>query len=78
MDEILQELTALINRVLPAVQTDNVSMESDIRTDLAIDSFSMILLAISIEEQFGIQLDEGFVPRTAGDVCKYILEKKQA
>ena len=72
MNEILLELTALLNRVLPSVNTDNVTMNSDLRTDLEIDSFNMILLAVSIEDQFKIRLDETFVPKSVGDVCGYI------
>lgn len=76
MDEILQELTALLNKVLPAVNTDNVTMKSDLRIDLGIDSFNMILLAISIEEHFNIKLDETFVPKNVEDVCVYIQHRR--
>jgi acyl carrier protein len=77
MDELLQELKALLNKTLPAVNTDNVTMKSDLRTDLAIDSFNMILLAISIENHFNIKLDETFVPKSVEDVCEYIQRKQE-
>lgn len=76
MDEILKELKVMLNKVLPAVNTDNVTMESDLRTDLEIDSFNMILLAVSIEDQFGIELDDTFVPKSVGDVCAYIQHRR--
>ena len=75
MNDILNELKALINKVLPSVNTDNVSLSSDLRTDLGIDSFQLILLSISLEEQFGISLDETFVPKSVEDVCTYIRAK---
>ena len=75
MNDILQELTAVLNKALPAVNTDNVSMNSDLRTDLAIDSFQLIMLAISIEDHFNILLDENFSPSSVKDVCEYIQHK---
>ena len=75
MNDILNELKALINKVLPSVNTDNVSLSSDLRTDLGIDSFQLILLSISLEEQFSISLDETFVPKSVEDVCTYIRAK---
>lgn len=76
MDEIMQELIALLNKVLPAVNTDNVTMKSDLRTDLAIDSFNMILLAVSIEDHFHIKLEKNFAPKSVEDVCMYIQNKR--
>ena len=71
MEELFQELKTVLNTVLPSVNTDNVTMNSDLRTDLEINSINMILLAISIEDHFGIQIDENFSPKTVGDVCAY-------
>ena len=72
MKEIMQQLIEIINKALPAVNTEKVTMDSDLRTDLAIDSFNMILLAITIEEHFNIKLDEHFTPKSVRDVCEYI------
>jgi acyl carrier protein len=75
MKEIMQELIVILNKVLPAVNTDNATIKSDLRTDLAIDSFSMILLAISIEDHFHIKLEKDFKPKSVEDVCVYIQGK---
>ena len=72
MKETLSELIKLINKILPTIKTDNVTMDSDLRTDLGIDSFHLITLAISLEDHFDIRLDESFSPKTVGDVCEYI------
>ena len=75
MNDILQELKTLLNTALPSVNTDNISINSDLRTDLAIDSFQLIMLAISIEDHFNILLDENFSPSSVKDVCEYIQQK---
>lgn len=76
MNEIMQELIVILNKAFPAVNTDHVTMNSDLKTDLAIDSFKMILLAISIEDRFKIKLDKNFKPKSVEDVCKYIQSKQ--
>lgn len=75
MDKIFQELIILVNKALPGVKTDNITMDSDLATDLAIDSFHMILFAISIEDHFHIKMDESFAPKSVEDVCRYIQDK---
>ena len=75
MNELLNELIVLLNKVFPSINTETVSMKSDLRTDLAIDSFHMMLLAISIEDHFGIKLDESFAPKNVEDVCRYLQER---
>ena len=75
MNDTLQELKTLLSTALPSVNTDNISMNSDLRTDLAIDSFQLIMLAISIEDHFNILLDEDFSPSSVKDVCEYIQQK---
>ncbi len=75
MDKILQELIDILNASFPETDTSNVTPESDLRTDLAISSFDMILLAVSIEDRFHIQLEEDFLPTTVADVCRYVQNK---
>ena len=49
MEEILKELIELINRVMPETDTSNVTMKSNLRTDLSITSFNFIsIIGISL------------------------------
>ena len=72
MKDLLEELIKLIKETLPAVETEGVCLESDLKTDLSISSFDMILLAIAIEDRFHIQIEEDFKPQSVADVCNYI------
>ena len=74
MEKIFLELKAMMGEVMPEINLDGAGMDSELRTDLGIESFKMILLAVSIEEHFGIQLDESFTPKKISDVCQYILD----
>ena len=46
--EILKELSGL----------DEIKLEANLKSDLALDSFSMVALLIAIENAFQIELDE--------------------
>lgn len=46
--EILKELSGL----------DEIKLEANLKSDLALDSFSMVTLLIAIENAFQIELDE--------------------
>ena len=46
--EILKELSGL----------DEIRLEANLKSDLALDSFSMVALLIAIENAFQIELDE--------------------
>ncbi|MBE6015681.1 MAG: hypothetical protein E7241_10030 [Lachnospiraceae bacterium] len=75
MKETLEELIKLINETLPNTEMENVSLNSDLKADLSISSFDMILLAIAIEDRFHLQIEEDFQPKTVADVCEYIIRK---
>ena len=75
MKETLEELIKLINETLPNTEMENVSLDSDLKADLSISSFDMILLAIAIEDHFHLQIEEDFQPKTVADVCEYITRK---
>jgi len=53
---------------------DEVTLESNIREDLGADSLDMVDLIMSIEDAFGIKVDEKDAVdiKTVGDVVNYI------
>ena len=54
---IFDKLIAILQRVKPNVDISGVTMDSRLITDLGIDSLSMMLLAISVEDEFDIELN---------------------
>jgi acyl carrier protein len=53
---------------------DEVTLESSIREDLGADSLDMVDLIMSIEDAFGIKVDEKDAVniKTVGDIVNYI------
>ncbi len=72
---IFKKLMKILKDVMPSVDTDKVTQESELVRDLGINSLSMMLLALLVEEEFDIVFegDRQFV--TVGEICDYIGEK---
>ncbi|MBQ1223995.1 MAG: acyl carrier protein, partial [Oscillospiraceae bacterium] len=51
--------------------------ETKLVEDLGLDSLNMMLLAVSVEDEFGFRFDDMPVFETVGDISLYI-EKKTA
>ena len=74
--EILQKLKEIFRTALPdkADIMENVNLDSDLRTQVGLNSIGMICMVIMIEETFSVQFDDvgfnDFV--TVKDVVDYI------
>ena len=71
MYERLLELMKLNH---PNKSLENVTRESRLREDLGMDSIAMMMLAMSIEEEFGLTFDPNVKFDTVDDVVKYLEE----
>ena len=73
---IIEELKELIKGVMPDLDTTGVTEESNLFTDLHFDSLGIMMLAMAIEDKYGIQFTEAINFATVKDVVKYIEENK--
>jgi len=73
---IFDKLIAILQRVKPNVDISTVTMDSRLITDLGIDSLSMMLLAISVEDEFNIEFGDDTSFNTVQELCDFI-EKAQ-
>lgn len=78
--EILEKLKDIFRKALPdkAEMMDSVDMDSDLRTQVGLNSIGMICMVIMIEEAFSVQFDDvGFNDfTTVKDVVTYIQSRK--
>ena len=80
-NEILQKLKDIFRTALPdkADIMESVDMDSDLRTQVGLNSIGMICMVIMIEETFSVQFDDvgfnDFV--TVRDVVDYIRKRNQ-
>ena len=80
-NEILQKLKEIFRTALPdkADIMESVDLDSDLRTQVGLNSIGMICMVIMIEETFSVQFDDvgfnDFV--TVKDVVDYIRSRSQ-
>ena len=44
--------------IIDAVGGDNVTFEQELKTDIGLDSLSLVAVIVGLEEKFGIEFDE--------------------
>lgn len=71
-EEIFSGLREVVAIAKPRLDLDKVTEASDLVTDLEIDSLSMLLLSLAIENKFKITLDTQKPFRTVGEVIDCI------
>lgn len=77
MEDILQRVRAVVARVL-RLDEAKIELESRFRADLGADSINLVEIAMSLEQEFDITLDDDEVGNIVSvqDAVKYILKHK--
>lgn len=75
---IFEKLKEIFERIMPQVDSAKIAMDSVLTSDLGVDSLNMMLLAISVEDEFGIQFESAENLNTVKDICDYVQTKKCA
>lgn len=76
MKEIFDKLVEIFGNVIPEVDSSEIKMESNLLEDLGLNSLTMMLIAVSIEDEYGIKFEDTQDIETVGDVCKFISDRK--
>ena len=69
---MLERLTKLIKENLPEKKLDSVSEDSRLIEDLGMDSIGMMMLSMSIEDEFGVSFDAPVTFITVRDVLDFL------
>lgn len=72
-NDIFEKLKAIaVNQI--GIDDEKVTPESDIIKDLGLDSLDIVDMLMSVEETFGVTIDDGDVAemKTVADVVKFI------
>lgn len=72
---IFDKLLEIFGNVIPEVDVNEIKPESNLVEDLGLNSLTMMLLAVSIEEEYDMKFDELSNLETVGEVRDYIAEK---
>lgn len=70
--EILERLKKLIGQSMPDVDMEGVTLETRLLEDLKFDSLGMMMLAMAMEDEFGISFDEPVNFATVKDVLDFV------
>lgn len=69
---IFDKLIEILKRIMPQVDTSNITKDSVLTTDVGIDSLNLMLLAITVEDEFNIHFDSTNELKTVGDICNFV------
>lgn len=67
-----ERLLKLIQENLPDSDLSNANENSKLMADLGLDSVGLMMLSMSIEDEFGVTFDEPVYFETVGDVLKWL------
>lgn len=72
--EVFDGLKEVISVIRPNTDLTNVSFDTPLITGLGIDSLSMMLLSLAVEEKFNMRFPDGApIPTTVGEVCDAVI-----
>ena len=74
---MLEKLKELMKNVDPELNLDNVTLETKLIDDLHFDSLGIMMLAMAIEDEFGVTFDEPMNFITVKDVADYLEANKK-
>lgn len=74
---VLDRLKKIFANVMPNVNADNITLDTQLQQDLGINSLSMLLLALAIEQEFDFRFETVNPFKTVGEVVAYIEGKIQ-
>lgn len=69
---IFDKLIDILKRIMPQVDTTKITKDSLLTTDIGIDSLNLMLLAITVEDEFNIHFDSTNELKTVGDICDFV------
>lgn len=70
---MLERLLAVVGEYVP-VDRQDVSAETSLRMDLGLNSLDLVNLAVSVENEFGIEISDRKLAmmKTVGDLIRHI------
>ena len=70
--DILSELKEILKLIKPSMDLSKVTEDSQLVRDVGLDSLTILLLSLAIENKFGFKFDGNPKFTTVGEVIDYI------
>ena len=71
-EDILSELKEILKLIKPSMDLSKVNEESQLVRDVGLDSLTILLLSLAIENKFGFKFDGNPKFTTVGEVIDFI------
>lgn len=76
-EEILAGLKVIFANIRPQVDINTIGVDSKLLEDLFLDSLSMLLMSLAIEQKFNFQFETQTPFTTVGEVVEYVAKRLQ-
>ena len=74
--DILEDLKEILQLIKPSLDLSTVNEDTQLISDIGLDSLTIMLLSLAIENKFTIKFEGAFKFNTVGDVIDYITQAK--
>ena len=75
-EQVFDGLKEVLTVLRPNTDLSNVNSSTELVRELGIDSLTMMLLSLAVEEKFKMRFPDGEpMPVTVGDVCENVLKQ---
>lgn len=74
--EILVDLKEILQLIKPSLDLSAVNENSQLISDIGLDSLTILLLSLAIENKFNIKFEGAVKFNTVGEVIDYIIKAK--
>ena len=74
-EEILAGLKVIFANIRPQADSSTIGMDSKLLEDLYLDSLSMLLMSLAIEQKFNFQFETQTPFTTVGEVVEYVADR---
>ena len=75
-EDVFKDLKEVLSVMRPNTDLTDVDFDTELVRGLGIDSLTMMLLTLAIEEKFQVRFpDMQQPPRTVGEVCDFVVKE---
>ncbi len=68
----LEQLKKIICETMPEIDISHVKESTSLQNDLGLDSLSIMMISIVVEEEFDFEFEGNISFETVGELCRYI------
>ena len=74
--DILEDFKEILQLIKPSLDLSTVNEDTQLISDIGLDSLTIMLLSLAIENKFKIKFEGALKFNTVGDVIDYITQAK--